>query len=925
MLMRLLAVALAALLSPLPALAQPAAKSAPVPAPPRGKPLPAPERITSVEGITEYRLANGLRVLLFPDPSKPSMTVNITYLVGSRNESYGETGMAHLLEHLVFKGTPSHPDPTKTLNSLGGRFNGSTWYDRTNYFVSFPASEANLKTALALEADRMVHSFIARKDLDSEMTVVRNEFEAGENDPDNVTLQRLQAVAFDWHNYGKDTIGARSDIEHVDIPRLQAFYRQYYQPDNAVLLVAGRIDEPKALALVNQVFGSIPRPKRTLEKTYTAEPTQDGERSVTVRRVGGTPLAAAGYHIPASSDPEAPAMGLAIQIMANTPSGRLHRALVDTKLAAEVFEQHVSNLEPSYVIFAANLPAGAKVDPALDALVNTLERSNRPPFTAAELDRAKAEAEKQFDLIVSETSRLAVALSNAMAAGDWRLFFLNRDRREKATLAEVQAAAERYFKASNRTVGIYLPTDQPDRSEVPPAGDVAGMVRGYQGRPPVAQGEAFDPSPANIDARTVRFTTPHGLKGALLSKKTKGGLVSVNLTLRFGTEAALTNLGEAPDLAGAMLLRGTATRTREQIKDQLDKLKAQVSIVGTAEGARVAVTTVRANLAAVLTLLAEVLRQPSFPAKELELLVNERITQEEEAKADPQTQAVVTLDRYASPYPAGSPREVKTPDEVIAQLKAAKLEQIQAFHRSFYGADHATFAAVGDFDAREVQALVTKLFGDWKSAQPYARIADRMKVVKPLDEKVQTPDKANAFFYSLYPIAMQDTDPDFAAFTLSNWLLGGGSLKSRLADRVRKADGLSYGVGSSFLASSHEPAARWLGYAIYNPANVGKLEASFREVLSQTSSGGFGKDELEDGRRAWLQNREVQRTQDAALAAKLSAYLDLDRTMAFDAELERKVRELTVDQVDAAFRKYLDPAKISVVKAGDFAAKKPGS
>ena len=198
-------------------------------------------------------------------------------------------------------------------------------------------------------------------------------------------------------------------------------------------------------------------------------------------------------------------------------------------------------------------------------------------------------------------------------------------------------------------------------------------------------------------------------------------------------------------------------------------------------------------------------------------------------------------------------------------------------------------------------------------------------MVKPLDEKVQTPDKANAFFYSLYPIAMQDTDPDFAAFTLSNWLLGGGSLKSRLADRVRKADGLSYGVGSSFLASSHEPAARWLGYAIYNPANVGKLEASFREVLSQTSSAGFGKDELEDGRRAWLQNREVQRTQDAALAAKLSAYLDLDRTMAFDAELERKVRELTVDQVDAAFRKYLDPAKISVVKAGDFAAKKPGS
>src|SRR5450755_3557218 len=355
--MRALALSLSALLSALPAFGQ-SAPAPTKPAAPRARPLPAPEKVTSVEGITEYRLSNGLRVLLFPDASKPSMTVNLTYLVGSRQENYGETGMAHLLEHLLFKGTPTHPDPTKTLTSLGGRANGSTWFDRTNYFVSFPAGEANLRTALELEADRMVHSFIARKDLDSEMTVVRNEFESGENDPEGVTLQRLQAVAFDWHNYGKDTIGAKSDIEHVDIPRLQAFYRQYYQPDNAVLLVAGRIDEAKALGLVNQLFGPIPRPKRTLEKTYTAEPTQDGERSVTVRRVGGTPLVAAGYHIPASSDPDAPALDLAIQILANTPSGRLHRALVDKKLASAVFSQQVSTLDPSFVVFGANLPAG---------------------------------------------------------------------------------------------------------------------------------------------------------------------------------------------------------------------------------------------------------------------------------------------------------------------------------------------------------------------------------------------------------------------------------------------------------------------------------------------------------------------------------------------------------------------------------------
>ncbi|MGO9831344.1 MAG: M16 family metallopeptidase, partial [Myxococcaceae bacterium] len=276
-------------------------------------------------------------------------------------------------------------------------------------------------------------------------------------------------------------------------------------------------------------------------------------------------------------------------------------------------------------------------------------------------------------------------------------------------------------------------------------------------------------------------------------------------------------------------------------------------------------------------------------------------------------------------YPAGSPREVRTPEESIAALKAAKLEQVAAFHKRFYGADHATFAAVGDFDAPEVQALVTRLFGDWKSEQPYVRIPERMKTVKPLEEQLETPDKANAFFYSMYPVALQDTDADYAAFTLSNWLLGGGFLKSRLADRVRKTDGLSYGVGAVFYASSREPVGRWVGYAIYNPANVGKLEAAFREVLAQASAGGFHPEELEEGRAAWLQNREVTRTQDSSLAAKLSNYLDLGRTMAFDAELEQRARALSAEQVTAVFRKYLDPERISVVKAGDFTAKKPGS
>ena len=302
-----------------PAFAAAATAAAPAKAVPSAR-TAAPVKVTTVEGITEYRLHNGLRVLLFPDASKPTLTTNIVYLVGSRHENYGETGMAHLLEHLLFKPTANFgikkgtPSPVEVLNASGAQFNGSTTSDRTNYFSVFPANEENLRTMLELEADRMVNSPVDQKDLwntktnTGEMTVVRNEFEMGENDPLNVTSQRLQAVAFDWHNYGKSTIGARSDIENVNVARLRAFYKNYYQPDNAVLMVAGRFDEARVLKQINAIFSKIPKPTRVLAPTYTVEPTQDGERSVTVRRSGGTQFVGAGYHLPATGHPDSAAM-----------------------------------------------------------------------------------------------------------------------------------------------------------------------------------------------------------------------------------------------------------------------------------------------------------------------------------------------------------------------------------------------------------------------------------------------------------------------------------------------------------------------------------------------------------------------------------------------------------------------------------------
>ncbi|HEY1392494.1 MAG TPA: pitrilysin family protein, partial [Methylibium sp.] len=346
-------------------------------------------QITSAEGITEYRLANGLQVLLVPDDSKPTTTVNVTYHVGSRMENYGETGMAHLLEHLMFKGSPKHPTVWAEFTKRGLRANGSTWFDRTNYFASFSANEDNLRWYLGWQADAMVNSYIARKDLDSEMTVVRNEMEMGENSPDRVLLDKTLAAMYQWHNYGKSTIGARADVENVDIPRLQAFYRQYYQPDNATLIVAGKFDVAKTLAWIAQDFGVIPKPKRVLPKLYTIDAVQDGERSVTLRRTGGVPLLYAGYHVPPAAHPDYAAIEALGLIMADTPAGRLHKHLVEKQLAAGVFAFSEGLHDPGFVILGAQLAPGQDLDKARDEMLATLEDAAKEPITEDELKRAQ--------------------------------------------------------------------------------------------------------------------------------------------------------------------------------------------------------------------------------------------------------------------------------------------------------------------------------------------------------------------------------------------------------------------------------------------------------------------------------------------------------------------------------------------------------
>ncbi len=890
--------------------------------------LAAPVRVTSVEGITEYRLGNGLRVLLFPDPGKPTVTVNVTYMVGSRHENYGETGMAHLLEHLLFKGTPKHPDVPKELTEHGTRPNGSTSFDRTNYFETMQSTETNLRWALELEADRMMNCFIAKKDLwdpeakKGEMTVVRNEMESGENDPFSILMERVMATAFEWHSYGKTVIGARSDVENVNIERLQAFYHTYYQPDNATLLVAGKFDEAKTLALVNQIYGVIPKPSRMIQPTYTLDPTQDGERQVVVRRVGDVQVAMAAYHVPAGADPDFAAISVLSQILGDTPTGRLYKGLVEGKKATSAFAFPFQLKEPGLLLVGAQLRPDGNLDEAKELLLKGTEQAAAAPFTGEEVERAKQQILKQVDLALNTADRVGIALSEYIALGDWRMFFLDRDRVKGVTPADVLRVAQTYLKPTNRTLGLFVPTTATDRSEIPAMKDVAAMVKDYKGEAAKSAGEAFDTAPGAIEARSIRFTTPAGLKGVLVPKKTRGGSVSAFITLRLGDEKNLMGKSLSGDLAASMLMRGTTKHTRQQISDAFDRLKAQVNVFGGAESAMVMLETTRENLPEVLKLVTEILREPSFPEAEFEVLRQEELSGTEQQRTDPTAKAQLAYRRHQSPFAQGHPRYVDTLEERITALKAARLEDLKGFYQVFYGAGSGEVSLVGDFDAKEIQSLLGQLLGDWKSAQAYTRIPNQYKGTEALSAMLETPDKANAFFMAGLNLQVQDKDPEYPGLLLGNFMTGGGFLNSRLATRIRQKEGLSYGVGSMLNVGAQDKVGSWGAYAIYAPENAAKLETAFREELAKILKDGFTDEEIKAAKSGWLQSQQVSRAQDRELANRMMNNLFNGRTLAFNAELEKKVGDLTNEQILAALRKHLDPTKISIVKAGDFAKAK---
>jgi zinc protease len=881
---------------------------------PRAFSAPLPD--VSMGGVNQYHLANRLMVLLIRDPGASNVTVNVVYRVGSSDEKDGERGLAHLLEHLLFKGTPSHPDIPSEIASRGGRANGNTWTDRTCYFQTLPARLENLRWALSLESERMTKARITAEELDKERGVVINELVRGENDPISVLMNRMESVAFDWHSYGKPTIGNRMDLERLSLDRVLDFYRSFVRPDNGALIISSPFEDEVVLKEVERFFGSIEVPSYPVPRMVSQELGQDGERMVKLYLPGQYGAVGLVYHGPAGSSRKAAAFQVLMEIMGAEPSGRLYRDLVMKGVAGAVWAGAFMFRDSSTAIALAQLPGGSNPESALAAMIDSVE--GRRGFTAEEVHQAKQRILKRMDLKYASPDELAVELTEWVARGDWRLFFVHRSRVEDVTAEEVNALAERYLVKYNRTAGIFEPSSSDVRVMVPSGEPIGEEELRRAAESPLMEGESLGVTLDEMERRVQRFTLG-GLKVGLIDKRTRGGWVYARLGLEIGNPEDLKGKALVGELMGRYLGRGAGGMSREELDRAFDEMRALVSFSGSPTGVTVDLKAPSENFGKALDLVALCLKEPRFSKEQLKTLKLELRSEIEDQMDDPSALAEEVLDEAFNPYPKGDVRRPLTMKERLEGMESVGLNELKAFHRQFFGLSEGQLGVVGPVDGDWLRKKLEDLFSGWSPKVRYRRVEYPFVPVEGGVQRVQVNGKPNATVAAWSPVRINQESPDYPDLLVAVNVLGGGWLDSRLARRIRHHDGTSYGVRLSLRVFDPDDSGRLEFWAIASPKDVPRVKESFKEELRRALNEGFSSQEVERAKSFILEGVKVDRSQDSRLPRQLEKDLFLGRDFLWHRAMEEAISKVTPDSALKALRRHLSgEGAFLIVEAGSF-------
>lgn len=875
-------------------------------------------RIQSAAGVTEYQLkSNGLSILLKEDQSTPAVTFMVAYRCGSRNEGAGTTGSAHFFEHLMFKGTPRF-DPLEgngvmeIFGRVGAQLNANTGYDLTRYFEVVPSE--HLELCIRVEADRMRNLKNRKSDRDSEMTVVRNEFERNENEPSSALFKEVMAAAFKDHPYHHPVIGARSDVEGIPMQRMVEFYDQFYWPNNATVLVVGKFDSEQALAWISKYFGRIPRSPKAIPVMYTTEPQQEGERRVEVRRAGSLPQLLAAFHIPAASHPDIPALSALAMILGNhtKPSSPLYKAVVETGKANSVGAFAYDLRDPSVFMLTASLTPGTELSEVESLLFAELEKLANQPVSAEELARVKSANRIGTIIQLDDPMQYANLLSSAVGVDTWKWSVEYDDKFDAVTPADIQRVARTYFSRDNRTVGHFIPSPG---SRKPAPGE---QPKPRKNQPTRRRREPIHavPQRTNFAERTVREVLPNGLTVCVIQRGK--GAIAVNTAVPAGENFAAPGQSLVPEIAASMLTAGTARFSKEEIGSAMEEMGGPLSFRTSAYAVKSGKVIAAADFDRYLEMLSDVLRNPTLADEELRKRLPRYKANVMRLLQDTHAQADNAFDRAI--YPAGHPYHPEPLEEILNAVDTLNAADLQAFHKGHYTPDGSVITIVGDIDPQVALAAVRKHFGSWSGA---ARKDINVPAVngpvssadQPREVLVPLADKANVDIIIGHATNLNRLGTDYFAARIANNALGQSTIADRLGKVIRAQHGLTYGVTSHFGDTSYGAASWQIGISVA-PENIGKARELINQVVGEYLRDGITPEELEDKKQAACGSMLVQMRSSAGIGQWLceAEFLGYGAS-GLDAMVDGYMNVTKAD-VDAAIRRYFDLSQSVTVISG---------
>jgi zinc protease len=885
--------------------------------------------VRTVGGISEYTLdGNGLTVLLMPEHSSPTLTFMVTYRVGSKNEVTGTTGATHLLEHLMFKGTEKFLRSKGTgvdqlLEKTGAIYNATTWLDRTNYYQNLGSE--HLPMVVEMEADRMRNLLLLESDRAPEMTVVRNEFERGENNPFQALIKEIFQAGFVAHPYHHSTIGWRSDIEKVSIEKLREFYDTFYWPNNATVSVIGDFQTPAALGLIKKFYGAIPKSPKPIPQLYTEEPEQTGARRVTVKRSGQLGVVAVGHKMPAATHPDYAAYAVLSSILTDGKNSRLYKAITDKNLSTGVQNFSGFNHDTTMHIVFAPLAPGAKHEEVEKIVVDEIERLKKDGVTAAEVSAAVAKSLADSTFQRDGSFAIAGNLNECIAAGDWSLFYSIDEAAKKVTAADVQRVANQYMNIDQSTTGWFVPTT-PGGASGPkkPAAKPALSDGPYYYRTPgvdfasvdapLARGDADTAAPAVAGAKIAPNAVRTRIAGLDVIAYPTGAkdIVTIRASLPAGDAFAGEGNPAIPTLTGMLLDQGTTKQDKFAIAEKLESVGATISFSVDTQVVTVNAKSLKKDAALVIGLIAEQLRTPALSAAEFEKAkkqyagsLKRRTENTDFRAADAFTRAV---------YPLGHPNRDPAPDDMLAAIESAKLEDVVAFHKKYYGPDHLTLVVVGDLDLPLIQKELGTAFAGWTGGAALIRPAKATMTDAAKDQNVFMADKTSVSIVLGQASGLKYNDPDYQALRVGTAILGSG-FTGRLMANVRDKEGLTYGIGSS-LAKDTFSDGEWKITATFAPALLDKGIESTKRQLKSWYEAGATADEVERRKSNLVGSFKVGLATTDGLAGAMLSAVHRGYDLNWLDEYPAKINALTTEQVNGAIKKYLKPENMYLIKAG---------